>query len=1509
MRKAVPILIILLLSAVSCMREPLQTRFALPEGAPVELTLGFGSTLPLDVQVGTKAEASRADESHVHDLYVLIFKQDGTKFYGHYFSYGQQVTTLRKLEDANHECWFVSNKTISGVSPVVDETKGAVKISTQAHANCTLVVLANISNALTSLDGKDPVTRLNEVEDLAELKGIQVVLEQETVNREDLFLMLGHRSIDTDDPAMVWGTLGANDAPTYSDDYNVTLSPIDAKVKFRVKIDTRYIDTIQPRYWNVNQAPAACLLYPDGAGTPDGVRYFNTENAYFEGEEAVDGDPSAKWQVFCFYMLENCLDPVRTPASYNDREKQAKIPDPQPHGDGRTDYVKNTDWIFSHPNSTYVKFDVVLSLNDAGIEQMGQNVAYALTSDAIFTVHLGDFSGARWDNYETLRGHSYTYDITIRNTSNIFIEVSGDKIDGKDIENQPGQEGSLLLTDNTIINCDAHYEYRSMDFIYKEEWGEPDVLGEGETRWDTRKKLSWYIKTPFWEGQPELDMQTGTYVVTQQHTDYKWVKFSLNEIDPGTGEYKLIRVEYPGRNEYDPDWTPDNDPPGLMDLNQLVNFLFFQNTEKRNGRANLFDPADHIRITAFVDEYYYETDPRTDEFNPDLWRTFVNATPRELHILSDAVYSQDHKSDVIRSSHSIIQQSIQTFYNSYAPGLESIWGTEHIDEMRAMVEDGMPWGTPETLPGRTINDMHNGRINTAGLWQLDPDPGEGNRPNWDTYLNYTVINEEPELQDEYKQMVYSCLTRNRDNDGDGEIDPEELRWYLASINQLVGMWIGNEALSSTARIYQPAPGQWRAHVVSSTCLKNANDPRVLTSEEGSSTYEYSTFWAWNNLGAGAEVEANKAESVRCVRNLGSYDNRTKDITTAPYNQTVDPYYERTDFADNHYEISFRRLNPKCLRDFTDKELPFHDERSINNRPYLKLITQSKDDVVIPDGSRDAAQYPDDAVNISGNGTRTRLVDMGKMNERVTELGYNPFCPPGYRFPNQVEMSIMGMVLDGKNSVTNQNVKYWGNGNPIRVPSRTFYSRGKYGDDPSGSDDDKTKTGFVFSDQMRLPYQNQESTTFRCVRDEDLSGTITGTIQLDKASYRPLETARVDMRFISTASALSYASLKMCYTSTQGEYREREIELDELPTGTSYQLTQEFTVPGINNFDIHFLPATITVQLTLRNAGGRTETFSTQFSLYSNLWGGLDILEGIDAQRGFPILISANSIDPNERATSCTVVWENVDDATDCGEEQFTITYPEQEHSETFYWKPDWLFDNPAAQDNLKYRFSLILENENERVLLESPQTMDFIKTHYDPNPGAWTAANKPQVSWPSVALTGLDFSAGDFLDTYMDVSNCYYQMRGSTPNATNDLGMDNLFTIGPTSNIEWNGAAIFMYYPAHDNATGIDRLQISARGSQTNRVQPCELTADILWVCLKKDLTENRGVLTISNGDGYDQEPDWTDDIRGNGQVNAQSTVNKLNDLMTRSTLYIGSTEGQHRSRAKYLYVRVVRKH
>ena len=70
------------LGAVSCLKEAPETMDGIPEGQPVTLYLGFDALDELDVQVGTKAEASRVDESRVHDLYVMIFDSAGNKFYG-----------------------------------------------------------------------------------------------------------------------------------------------------------------------------------------------------------------------------------------------------------------------------------------------------------------------------------------------------------------------------------------------------------------------------------------------------------------------------------------------------------------------------------------------------------------------------------------------------------------------------------------------------------------------------------------------------------------------------------------------------------------------------------------------------------------------------------------------------------------------------------------------------------------------------------------------------------------------------------------------------------------------------------------------------------------------------------------------------------------------------------------------------------------------------------------------------------------------------------------------------------------------------------------------------------------------------------------------------------------------------------------------------------------------------------------------------------------------------------
>lgn len=67
-----------------------------------------------------------------------------------------------------------------------------------------------------------------------------------------------------------------------------------------------------------------------------------------------------------------------------------------------------------------------------------------------------------------------------------------------------------------------------------------------------------------------------------------------------------------------------------------------------------------------------------------------------------------------------------------------------------------------------------------------------------------------------KSLRYFCMARNRDNNGDGKIDRSELRWYTASIKQLVGLYVGNgnaleKSFSRTYWSFGVVPGIYGEH--------------------------------------------------------------------------------------------------------------------------------------------------------------------------------------------------------------------------------------------------------------------------------------------------------------------------------------------------------------------------------------------------------------------------------------------------------------------------------------------------------------------------------------------------------------------------------------------------------------------------------------------------------------------------------------------------------------------------
>lgn len=1329
------LVLFLLLAAASCNRDLVETDFAdealcLPEGVPTTLVIPFGGTDMYEVEVSTKAASSAADEARIHDLYVFIFDNNNLtesgsprKIYGRYFSYDHQKRTLADVVTDDNECWYVENVTIDGS---VSETKGAVKVSTITCSDAKLVVIANLENSVTLMDGIEGLDRLNSVLHYDELRGIKVSLEQDVVNRMDLFLMTGERSVNTRE--MSWGSI-VDDTPEYSS-HTVTLRPVDAKVKFRVKVNPTYISAVTPVYWQVCNTPESCYLYSDydGGAAPKDASYFQSQQYYFEGTETVADET---YYVFTFYMLENRETPNNDSATnYYQRELREKIDSGDPGYNGPSGpgneafsnhYVDNGDWLFAPTYGTYVRFDMVLTLTEKGIENVspanpeGMTITQALTSDAIFTVHLGDFASSSEDDtnklndYNTLRSNSYTYTITVNNTSNIYTEVMRDE------ERQSGQEGYLLLTDTEIINADCHYEYHQIEFPYR-----PDM---------SQDIFSWYVKTPFSEGGPVIHKDGGNYTYDATGLDYKWVKFSVNHLVPSdysaegdatpdaepwhsdteglVRPYTKKRHAYPGDSHYHPEWTPgtpnlsthahmvtDDDGetwkavPDLMDITQLIQYVFYQTRLEATTGDSAFiaddsekedDQEPVIRLTAFIDEYYYDSDPLNPgaPLDPDIWRKFVNANPREMHILSDAQRSRDRKSDVILSSHSIIQQSIQTIYNIYSPTLHSLWGTEHRDEMRRKSQDGwMYW--PKNLPDErsgsfnTMVGKENGRLNSAYIWGFysskdtsgedytGPEiPEEDKTLEWGTYLNYDVHNNTPELNEDYWGMAWSCLTRNRDNNGNGKVDRDEVRWYLAASNQLIGMWVGNESLSVNARLYRPEQGQWRAHILSSS------EKRVSWAEEGGGASEYSlesNQECWGSLEAAA-----RGESVRCLRNIGTYMDGgvRKDITGAQYTVAPERYFTITPEPDNdltkvdnpstHYTISFDRINPKSLREYTDNDLPFSDQFSINNCVYLQIETQSREDErLLMDSEGNAyANYPY-PYNLS----------LADVNMEIGRLGMNPYCPPGYRFPNQSEMLMMSVYLPQSYFLkdaggSNYDKTVW-------MPTRTYFDRGHFGRNVAGFEYDnegestatnreQCKVGWAYTvdakknraARIKTPEYGPSVTHYmkrsRCVRDIDHTGDITGGLLIKNELY-PGDDVPITFSFNSSGSTFVSASLKFCYTDGSGTYHERDIPIQTTPSGLQFLADQTFTIPSISalgltqeqlDADNGALRKKTKFKITIRNAFS-SKTFEQPFVLGNPLTDISLTLKGDDGYEDelYPGAGKTVDIDFSSNANSC-----------------------------------------------------------------------------------------------------------------------------------------------------------------------------------------------------------------------------------------------------------------------------------
>jgi hypothetical protein len=771
------------------------------------------------------------------------------------------------------------------------------------------------------------------------------------------------------------------------------LERLDSKITLNVKLAANQtLKAFVPESCIIRNLPAGSRV-ANASSTSDyeEAGYFDSEMVFEEQTTSAEGFTNS---ASCsFYMLENRESANRknSVSRYHDRDRRIKNAD----GSYNTD---NGLWLNAPENATYleIKGEVHMEINtaDTGMQE--------LIGDVVYYVHLGNFK-SDLNNYDVLRNTHYTYNITIHGVDEIRVEVEND------IENQSGATGHVYSAIESNYTFDAHYGQR----VFSMYADAVDV-----------DAMTFYVKTPFGrEGTPELI--GGGYDISD--LDYMWVKFLVNEVESGTQRYSENNRIYPGDESQM--LIAQGKSERLMNVVELLDYIKKEKVKYDEFKASGFAGANPsaflknskgeyvINITAFINEFHYDTHPT--ENSTITWKDFVNQPNRLMHILCYTRSSKDGASSVTESIVTFRQRSIQTPYNLNKADVTTAFGCEVVDETRDL---NLPfYENDNNYKGVNLgnNSNENGTYNTACLWNLFSNGTfkTGNRrEQWSTYLNYETPNLDDDAHNHFLRdgkvcMRYSVLGRNRDNNGNGYIDPEEVRWYLAPLQQLYTLYVGDLGILSEAQLYPSSLAslpntqvngvwQWRNHIVCSnqTTITNPDQyidkywPDMLWAEEGVSVSGYGQEWS-----------KQAPKSVRCVRNLGLAYPTEESI--ADKNQNIpEAIIKPRDNGNGVYIFDLSNINDKSVRYYTSHELIPNNENGESSRTYYGFET-----------SPSFTSY---------NGNYADL-------KRSLESGNSP-CPEGYRVPNVREAAIMSLFCSSQ---------WWGTNH---IYCCSYYSHGSLG---------------------------------------------------------------------------------------------------------------------------------------------------------------------------------------------------------------------------------------------------------------------------------------------------------------------------------------------------------------------------------------------------------------------------------------------------------------------------------
>ena len=515
------------------------------------------------------------------------------------------------------------------------------------------------------------------------------------------------------------------------------------------------------------------------------------------------------------------------------------------------------------------------------------------------------------------------------------------------------------------------------------------------------------------------DAPFGTALITFTQEAFANVDVVVDGGDHGTGWLKFMRNPPIQRSQLLP--YPGDDSPSLMSVEEIV---------KQLNDPDFYDPDTRTAtFSVYFDEFYYPNNLQDCLNAPD--RVIVIAPKSEIKKVS-----ADKLSSVSRAVYTFRQKAPYTPYdiskisnNNLGIAIEVIENPKlNCKENNAGVygwpECEQPWAGYFAF-----------KHSLSGYFK-----GIGAETNytWDDFVkiqgdSYVVNPQNLYIREMEAQL--GCMTMNRDLNGNGKIDPGEIRWYAPAFEEMALFTLAQHDMSPEARIGVLGKPDSFKHYITSTkaghfrlnkmsywgelglvTTEQAHDPQIRgEGKTGSQDRSYDYVTNESEYGQGKIY-------YRCVRVIGGDDDAATytrleqkdrrgknpvEFVPKPYTYTGtgqpgDPYKIHINFGEND-----KVLRPIYMK--VRGQLPDHTQNSLYARPVQDFYV-----------AKEVVNYTGEYYSVPEEGGAGKFVQVKNKKtftyKEVQEIQPCKHYREGagedkeWRLPNAAELHIMAYTL-------------------------------------------------------------------------------------------------------------------------------------------------------------------------------------------------------------------------------------------------------------------------------------------------------------------------------------------------------------------------------------------------------------------------------------------------------------------------------------------------------------------